>query len=71
MEYINDEEVHETLGSAQIYSAEMDGRIITAVMIEMALREKYLFMLETMRVIQPKTRTNLQRWKILRCRRSE
>ena len=54
MKDMNDEEVHETLGSAQIYSAEMDGRIITAVMIEMALREKYLFMPETMRAIQIK-----------------
>ena len=37
VEEMNDEQIHDLMGSAQIYASEVDGRIITAVMLEMAL----------------------------------
>ena len=52
VEEMNDEHIHELMGSAQIYASEVDVRIITAVMLEMALRGKYVFMPEAMRSTQ-------------------
>ena len=49
VEEMNDEQIHDLMGSAQIYASEVDGRIITAVMLEMAMRGKYVFMPEAMR----------------------
>ena len=49
MDDLTDEEVHETMGSAQLFASEVNGKIITGAMLEMALREKYLLIPEVMR----------------------
>ena len=49
---VKNEDTHKLMGSAQIYASEVDGHIIKAAMLEMALREKYVYMPEVMRPTQ-------------------
>ena len=56
MSDLTDELAHETVGSAKIFASEINGWVVTAVMLEMAFADppKYVLMPDAMRESAPK-----------------
>ena len=52
---LTDEMVHETMGSAQLFAAEINGWVVTALMMEKAFDDPpgYLYIPDSMREIKP------------------